>query len=390
LIHELTTNKGKLKPLINNFGIHPVLESIIEGFTRGKIFVDNILAPRSGIIWVCPFEGESVFFLLGDSNHTQFNDAFRHYFNTEIKHFAQKNEWDQYWLQPLSNWSEETLKDIFGQKLLVAECVSYYILNPDKFLQLHSDWKKNIPEGYSAQCVESEDIFKQYKERMPEFADLTAWSSYAHFKERGLAYCLSKDKTTEIVAGCSTGYVVNGKDPRCELGVATDEQYRRNGFATLVSCAMIEEALNRNLKVIVEIWSINKASLKTHQKLGFDHQTDKKTYACMFDELLHYLTMSYSLYLHHNKSQDSIQAFNKALEIQARTGQNISSVYYYNAACAYAKLNNIESTVRSLLGAIESGLQDPKRFSELLQSKDVFSELRKTEIFNEIIKKVQN
>lgn len=390
MIHELTTNKDKLRPLITDFEYRPVLEAIIEGFTKGRVFVDDPSEPKSAIVWTCPFEGESSFYFLGKSSHTQFNKAFGHYFKTEIRTLAQKNEWEQYWPAPLSDWSEETFKDIFGHQLLVKERTEYYILNPDKFRHLHSNWKKSIPEGYSVHPVESKDIFEQNREKLPEFADLTAWTSYDHFKERGLAYCLIKDDTKEIVAGCTTGYVVHGKNPRCELGVATDEHYRRRGFATLVSCATIEEALNRNLKVIVEIWDINEASLKTHLKLGFEHLTDGTSYGCMFDELQHYLTLSHHLYVNYNNAQDSIRAFNEALEIQARTGQEISSVNYYFAACAYAKNGNIESALQSLVGAIESGLQDPKRFSELLQSNEVFSDLRKTKRFNEILKNVQS
>ncbi|MFX1255810.1 MAG: GNAT family N-acetyltransferase [Promethearchaeota archaeon] len=385
MIYELTINKDKLRPLVNNFKHRPVLEAIIEGSAVGRIFVDDLSAPRSAIVWTFESEGELVFFLLGESNNTQFNEAFQKFFNTEIKSLAKKNGWEEYYLLPLSKWSERTLKDIFGDKTLIKDTVKYFLLNPKTFRELHSDWKKSIPEGYSVQRVESEDIFKKNRERMPDFADLTSWTSYNRFKEQGFAYCLVKNETKEIVAGCTTGYVAYGKEPRCELGVATDENFRRRGFATLVSCATIEEALKRNLKVIVEIWSINEASIKTHQKLGFEYLCDGIFYGSLFDELQHYLTMSHHFYVNFNNPQGSANAFNKALEIQARTGQKISGVFYYYAACAYAKNKNIDQALQSLVGAIESGLDNPELFLERLKTENAFSELHGTKKFDEIV-----
>ncbi|MFX0091308.1 MAG: GNAT family N-acetyltransferase [Candidatus Hodarchaeota archaeon] len=390
MIHELTTNKDKLRPLINNFKHRPMLESIIEGSSIGKIFVDDLSAPRSAIVWTFEFEGESLFYLLGTSTNTQFNEAFQNYFNTEIKPLAKKKGWEEYYLIPLSEWSESTLKNIFGDKTLIKDTTKYFLLNPEKFRELHSNWKKTIPDGYSLQCIESEDVFKKNQERMPEFADITSWTSYDRFKERGFSYCLVKNETKEIVAGCTTGFVVHGEDPRCELGLITDENFRRRGFATIVSCATIEEALKRNLKVIVEIWNINEASIKTHQKLGFEHFRDGIFYGSLFDELQHYLVTSHHFYVNHNNPQESAKAFNKALEIKARTGQEISATFYYYAACAYAKNKNIDQALKSLVGAVESGLRNPEGFIERLKIEDVFSELRETKMFNEILNRASS
>ena len=70
MIHELTTNKDNLRPLITNFEHRPVLESLVEGSSSGRIFVDDLTTPRSAIVWISETEGELLFYFLGESNNT--------------------------------------------------------------------------------------------------------------------------------------------------------------------------------------------------------------------------------------------------------------------------------------------------------------------------------
>ena len=60
-------------------------------------------------------------------------------------------------------------------------------------------------------------------------------------------------------------------------------------------------------------------------------------------------------------------------------------MFYYYAACAYATNKNINQALKSLEGAIESGLNNPERFLERLKTEDAFSELRGTIMFDEIL-----
>jgi len=44
-------------------------------------------------------------------------------------------------------------------------------------------------------------------------------------------------------------------------------------------------------------------------------------------------------------------------------------MFYYYAACAYATNKNINQALKSLEGAIESGLNNPERFLERLKTR---------------------
>jgi hypothetical protein len=98
--------------------------------------------------------------------------------------------------------------------------------------------------------------------------------------------------------------------------------------------------------------------------------------------------MSHHFYVNFNNPQESANAFNKALEIQTRTGQKIAEVFYYYAACAYARNKNIDQALKSLVGAIEGGLGNPERFLERLKTEKAFSELRGTKKFDELLNSV--
>jgi len=66
------------------------------------------------------------------------------------------------------------------------------------------------------------------------------WKSRASFFEKGFGYCIHTD--TEAVSWSLTDYV---SDNRIEIGIHTNENYRRRGFASMVTNAVVNEAIKR-------------------------------------------------------------------------------------------------------------------------------------------------
>jgi RimJ/RimL family protein N-acetyltransferase len=72
----------------------------------------------------------------------------------------------------------------------------------------------------------------------------------------------------EIVGWCLSEY---NAGPRCEIGIATAEPFRRRGLATLMARAFIDHALTQGVYDIGWIcWAGNRPSVATAEKLGFE------------------------------------------------------------------------------------------------------------------------
>jgi hypothetical protein len=87
MISELKESEYyKCKELIYEEGLLEV-EAVIEGEHTGRIFVDDIISPTSGFIWLGSNNG---FIFIGNEENVEFNFELHNFFNTVIKPDANK------------------------------------------------------------------------------------------------------------------------------------------------------------------------------------------------------------------------------------------------------------------------------------------------------------
>ena len=75
MIYELEKSRyGKLNQLLERFGIenYNVLTSVLEGNNRAKVFVDDVEAPDTALVWAI----KCMFYLIGEDNNPRLNDYF--------------------------------------------------------------------------------------------------------------------------------------------------------------------------------------------------------------------------------------------------------------------------------------------------------------------------
>ena len=76
----------------------------------------------------------------------------------------------------------------------------------------------------------------------------------------------------KVVSNCQTTAV---GDRRAEIGIGTEEAYRRLGLATLAGCAFLEHCLASNLRPEWQCY-YNVASEMLAQKLGFTNKRERQ------------------------------------------------------------------------------------------------------------------
>jgi RimJ/RimL family protein N-acetyltransferase len=95
------------------------------------------------------------------------------------------------------------------------------------------------------------------------------WGSLDNFLARAFGFWVMKGD--ETISHCCPVYL---GDRRFETGVATNEKYRRQGFATLAACAFIARCLDEGLMPEWSCYYVNEASKSLALKLGFVAKPD--------------------------------------------------------------------------------------------------------------------
>jgi RimJ/RimL family protein N-acetyltransferase len=227
------------------------IETVLEGIQPGRIFVDSLSAPSAALL--ChPYE----FFVAGDSR-----------FDNPIRTLIRDN--------PAEPAIFHTLYGYCG----VGAAWERAVLEDHDGL-LHVIPRRNFKFRRSAPLINWRALMSPHAEIRQIDADLALlvdrdfhqaimryWGTHARFLERSFGFVLLIDgKIASLVdvAGISSKYA--------NLGVATAEQYRKQGYATLVCAACVEHTLHCGLMPTWDTDGPNLASAALALKLGFEEE----------------------------------------------------------------------------------------------------------------------
>jgi hypothetical protein len=250
-----------LSQLIFPLGHNLILTSIIEGKTKATVYVDSIHNPKTSILWV-----KRKMFLLGhpdrkslkkisstiEANYFQYLSV--HQLNSFILFF------DERW-RPL-------IRNIFPELDIEEYTRSYYNLKIDSLKKI-STFLENVHVKIITNTLLSSNIknLELVKEEM-----CSERNSVEDFMQHSFGHVVIKGD--EIISWCMSEYNTGSK---CELGIATVEDQRKKGYATLVANTVINHASEHGINEIGwHCWKNNIPSIKTAMKLGFEHIRDYK------------------------------------------------------------------------------------------------------------------
>jgi GNAT superfamily N-acetyltransferase len=236
---------------------HALVAAFFEGVATARLFVDDIAAPKSGVI-VC----NSRVLCAGDASRIDFVDEMARTFTDELipAHTARGN--DAYLVYASEEAWNMVLPNLFPIRKLHHGTRQYYEISG-----LNSIPNLPLPDGYSMRPITPEllssdlDGLDAVRQEM-----CSERASVEDFLARSFGICPVYEN--EIAGWCMSEYNVGD---RCEIGIATAANHQRKGIATLATSYFLAEADRRGYtRVGWDCWTRNEASVATARKAGFN------------------------------------------------------------------------------------------------------------------------
>ncbi|WP_152657982.1 GNAT family N-acetyltransferase [Oceanobacillus sp. CFH 90083] len=238
-------------------------KAVVEGVNPGRIFVDDVESPASGLIWLGNNDG---FFFIGNESNGAFNNELNHFIDTVIVPEARKIGLT--WFEGIGDhikW-EETIKRLFEDRHLGSWDQRVYTLQKGDYKG--NSFEPAMEEGYNIVKI-SERLFENSDQSVEniEFLHsriLESWSSLNSFLEKGIGYCVMFKN--RIVSICFSNFAV---DNIHATAIETLEEHQGKKLAQKAALTYVEECLENNLIPYWDCMDSNKPSIAVAENIGF-------------------------------------------------------------------------------------------------------------------------
>jgi len=237
------------------------VNAVIEGYTAGRIFVDDIAAPRAAYtLTTCGYS-----YLAGDADATAFSVALGALLTKTLLPTQARSGDPTLVFYPLTLGWGAAIPALLPDLSLLPLYRRTFTFDAAAFAARRAALPP-LPDGFSLCPIDA--AFLAHSQRQME-----PWTSNAAFLEHGCGFCLLDGETP--VSECFTVFVGAGV---AEISVQTEEAYRRRGFAAHTAAALITACLECGLRPNWECWWENESSTRLAQKLGFEVVEDHLVY----------------------------------------------------------------------------------------------------------------
>lgn len=373
-----------VQELFENMDYNLEIESIIER-QNGQIFVDSEKIPQTACILN---NQRNHYYVAGKANNKEFNNAFTKYILDYIFPTMKETDILDFVISCNDNYWEEEISYMFKQHCVNKVDRRYYTFDIEK-----ANLNTNLPEGYILKRIDKDLLKRSDLKNINEIIRWTsteAWVGQEDFLHNGFGFCILKGEC--IVSWCMADYVIGN---RCEIGIETDEEFRRKGLATIVVSACIKFCLSNGINHIGwHCFETNIGSIKTAEKVGFRMYKKYAPVFVWFNRFDNSLVQAYICYTNKNYliSAELYENAFRLLDVESEEVKR-SRIYnemdgywfYFNAARAYAYIGNINLSLDRLRQSIELGLSD----KEMLINEDAFKILENLQEFDELLNKIE-
>lgn len=260
LIDELNkTDFYKCKRMINENG-QIEARAIVDGINPGRIFVDNLETPSTGLIWLGNNDG---FIFIGNENNKEFNDRINHHINHVI--VPEANKVGLGWFEAIGNhvgWNL-TLSKVFEHRQLSSWNQKVYTISKEDYLGNI----KPIDQGYTPHKIDKSLLDPNTFIKNIDFLlsrILEFWSSLVNFLDKGKGYCIVKNEN--IVSFCLSGFVVD--HIHC-IDIETLKEHQGKKLAQHVAHYFVRDCIENNEVPYWDCMEENKPSIAVAENIGF-------------------------------------------------------------------------------------------------------------------------
>jgi hypothetical protein len=265
----------KCKGLVNEKGQLEV-KAVIEKVNPGRIFVDNIFSPNSGLIWLGNNDG---FLFIGNEENEEFNNDINDFIDKVIVTEAKKVGLE--WFEGIGNHQKwyKTIERTFEHRKLSSWNQRVYTLKKGDYKDKN---EPTIEQGYTVLKI-SKTLYENNKNSFKNIDFLQSkilefWSSPDSFFNEGIGYCIVYDNT--IVSVCFSGFVV--ENVHC-IAIETIEANRGEKLAQKIAHSFVKDCLENDIIPYWDCMEVNKPSIAVAENIGFTNEYNYVGYYFPFE-----------------------------------------------------------------------------------------------------------
>jgi RimJ/RimL family protein N-acetyltransferase len=224
-----------------------VVDAIVAGNARARIWVDGRTAPRSALIW----DGAHCLYFAGSTDRAS---QWRELFDREITSRA---------CGLLKAYITDDAADLVFADLPLQRRERVLYRRDSSAMP---EWRRGVPPG-----LRISPINERFSEliTLGNAADVVAeiesmWRSVEDFRRNGFGVVAHDAQA--ILCWCTAEHVSDGK---CGIGIETVASHRGLGYATLAASAFVEHCVERGVTPYWDAWTSNAPSLAVAKKVGF-------------------------------------------------------------------------------------------------------------------------
>jgi len=250
-------------PLLANGNINLEITSVVKGYNPGWIFVDDVDAPKTALVWS---KGICGFYFVGDPSNDAFNDAINAYIDDVIKVRAIELGLTSFEFSGTSVAWDKQLKVIFKNRKM--DLSTQYVYDQ---VHEHVQTKEiNLPQDYEMAKVDRKLLMDSSLDlKMLKDTILEWWDSLDDYLQYGSGFCILNQD--ESVCSCVTSFY---DDHESESHIVTAEAHRYLGLASQAVQAYINYAKDNGFNLYWDCMQTNAGSIKLAEKSGYSRRLE--------------------------------------------------------------------------------------------------------------------
>lgn len=248
-------------------------KAIIAGINPGRVFVDDVSTPTTGLIWLGNNDG---FIFIGDENNEQFNQEINAFLDDVIA--PEAKEVGLAWFEGVDNHEEwnPMIESLLAQREVGSWLQRVYILQEEDY---QPNLEPLLAQGYTIHKMD-EVLYNNKAMKNIEFLHVKIdefWSSPQHFFNEGIGYGIVYNN--EIVSVCFSAFVV--ENTHC-VTIETLKEHQGKKLAQITAHRFVKACFEQHMVPYWDCMEGNKPSVAVAESLGFSNTFNYKGYEFSF------------------------------------------------------------------------------------------------------------